>query len=344
MSKLLRRATQRGNLVLALGDFNMLPLSLPHRIITSHAPVRDVWRVLHPDSSLGPRHHPTEAARGRPVPTASFNLRENGASSDGAYNTWRWSKQRQKRLRAGEACPVDPEMEDPLGKRLDYIFASTGDTSRGHGWVVESASLELTERHPELHVSLSDHFAVRATLKLHHTTSHSIDPPRSLHHSAQTGSGMHSGAYLAPVTPDNGSINSSKGGKTPDDFDVQLLQSHKHQYQGYSGLEPATYDEILATIYPYLARERRQQFWRGIHFYVALFIWIGCLVAVWFVPGHSDTFVLLLFGSLIFVSGVIDGLLALLFYSAEIRVLQEFEWEVRNGKATSTGDMASLIG
>ena len=37
MSKLLRAATERGHLVLALGDFNMTPLSLEHQIITARA-------------------------------------------------------------------------------------------------------------------------------------------------------------------------------------------------------------------------------------------------------------------------------------------------------------------
>ncbi|KAJ2966174.1 hypothetical protein NQ176_g10271 [Zarea fungicola] len=46
LAKLLRAASQRGNLVLAMGDFNMLPLSFAHRLITSHSPVRDPRRSL----------------------------------------------------------------------------------------------------------------------------------------------------------------------------------------------------------------------------------------------------------------------------------------------------------
>ena len=101
MSKLLRGAAERGHLVVGLGDFNMIPLSLEHRIITAYAPVRDTWRVLHPDSSVGPADHPAEKARRRPIPTAEFNILENGAASDGPYNTWRWSKQQQKLLGPG---------------------------------------------------------------------------------------------------------------------------------------------------------------------------------------------------------------------------------------------------
>jgi sphingomyelin phosphodiesterase 2 len=49
----MRGAAEKGHLVIGLGDFNMVPLSLAHRLISTHAPVRDVWRLLHPDSSVG---------------------------------------------------------------------------------------------------------------------------------------------------------------------------------------------------------------------------------------------------------------------------------------------------
>lgn len=114
MAKLLRGAAERGHLVVALGDFNMLPLSLQHRIITAHSPVRDVWRVLHPESSVGPADHPAEQARRRPIPTAEFNITENGAASDGPYNTWRWTKQQQKLLGPGK--PEVTVAPDTIGK------------------------------------------------------------------------------------------------------------------------------------------------------------------------------------------------------------------------------------
>lgn len=108
MAKLLRGAAERGHLVLAVGDFNMIPMSPEHQLITALAPVRDVWRVLHPDSSVGPSHHPAEQARHRPVPTAEFNIQENGAASDGPYNTWRWTKAKQKLLGVGKPPVIVP--------------------------------------------------------------------------------------------------------------------------------------------------------------------------------------------------------------------------------------------
>lgn len=131
MAKLLRAAAERGHLVVGLGDFNMLPMSLEHRLITGLAPVRDVWRVLHPDSSLGPANHPAEKARRRPVPTAEFNIRENGASSDGPYNTWRWTKAQQKLLGPGKPpVTVPPDTIGAKNTILPSRPASVADTPR----------------------------------------------------------------------------------------------------------------------------------------------------------------------------------------------------------------------
>lgn len=168
----MRGAAEKGHLVIGLGDFNMVPLSLAHQLIEAHAPVRDVWRVLHPESSLGPTDHPQEKARKRPTPTSRFNLEENGATCDSALNTWRWSKQLQKRLRKGEDIQVSLETPDPGAKRLDYIFFGNGINTPTL-WHVQSARVGMTERHPSLGCSLSDHFSVEATL----SRSPLLNPP-----------------------------------------------------------------------------------------------------------------------------------------------------------------------
>ncbi|KYK55566.1 hypothetical protein DCS_07529 [Drechmeria coniospora] len=288
VAKLLRAASQRGHLVLALGDFNMYPRSLPHRIITARSPVRDVWRVLHPESSIGPADFPAEKARARPVPSAARNLEENGASSDGLYNTWRWTKKQQKQLLAGKDRLVDPDAEDVNGKRLDYIFASTAAESN-RGWVVDSAAVVMTERHPDLRVSLSDHFGVLATLRHH-------------------------------------AISSTDADKAAD---AQLNGPPNHDHHP---LCVSDYDEILAMTHRYAARERSERRWRAIRFYAALVLWIACLVAVWWSPRHFVSFILVLLASLGLAAGVVEGLLALLFFSSEIRKLKEFEWEVQNAR------------
>ncbi|RFU76210.1 hypothetical protein TARUN_6032 [Trichoderma arundinaceum] len=307
ISKLLHAASLTGRLVVALGDFNMTPRSLPHRIITARSPLRDTWRVLHPDSSLGTADDPVEKARGLPMPTAEFNIKFNGSTSDGLYNTWRWTKSAQKKLKT-EPCPVDPDSPDPRGKRLDYVFATTGSMqphvaspgAQPRGWVVHSASVEMTQRHPELNVSLSDHFAALATLRLHE---------------------------ISPSSP------------VPE-LDAQLLPKQGVDPESAS-LTLADYDEILAMTHEYMAREVSQRYWRGIHFYVSVIVWIGCLVAVWFSPRNFVAFILMLVASLGLATGVVDGLLALLFFWSEIRALKEFEWEIRTARSLASSNQAT---
>jgi sphingomyelin phosphodiesterase 2 len=166
----MRGAAERGHLVIGLGDFNMIPLSLAHQIIETHSPVRDVWRILHPESSIGSRRDEVETRRGLPMPTAKFNITENGATCDSELNSWRWSKAHQRRLAKGENVQIDPGVEDPNAKRLDYIFFSGRQYQNGDNgettaeWELEDVNVGMTMRHPTLHCSLSDHFSVEATL------------------------------------------------------------------------------------------------------------------------------------------------------------------------------------
>ncbi|KAL2165504.1 hypothetical protein VTH06DRAFT_804 [Thermothelomyces fergusii] len=338
MAKLLRGAAERGHLVLAMGDFNMVPMSPEYQLITALAPVRDVWRVLHPDSSLGPAHHPAEKARRRPIPTAEFNILENGATSDGPYNTWRWTKAQQKRLGPGkDPVTVPPDTPDPLGKRLDYIFASSGDAlALGGTWKVKRASVGMMMRHPELGCSLSDHFAVEATLAFHPSPSPlppPPPPPPPLSESSSDDSISSSSESTPSATARAGADHH--------------LHHHQQQYHYHhppspspspfpsvSALPPAAYDAILSLVASYTARERAQRAWRARHFLAWLLAAAGCLVGEWFVPPGRGyvAFVLALVAALGLVAGTLDGLLALLFFGSELKALREFEWEVRNAR------------
>lgn len=169
IAKLMRSAAERGDIVIGLGDFNMLPSSFAHKLIVSHAPVQDVWRTLHPDSSLAAAINPIEKERGKPVPTAEFNLLENGVTCDSCVNTWRWTKEQKHRAekRGEDVLSVDRKAEDPRGKRLDYIFVGDGSspsTSDGPRWALQEAGISMTQPHPKLGCSLSDHFAVEAVI------------------------------------------------------------------------------------------------------------------------------------------------------------------------------------
>lgn len=171
IAKLMRGAAERGHLVIALGDFNMTPLSFAHQLITTHAPVQDVWRVIHPDSSLGAFSNALERKRGREIPTARFNITENGATCDSVLNTWRWSKQYQKRLFNGEKILIEEQSPDLKAKRLDYIFIGNGSNPTEPTWEVQNVQVGMTERHPTIGCSLSDHFSVEATISRHTTPS-----------------------------------------------------------------------------------------------------------------------------------------------------------------------------
>ncbi|KAH8844809.1 hypothetical protein MCOR27_008803 [Pyricularia oryzae] len=202
-AKLLRSASERGHLVVGLGDLNAPPFSLPHRLVTAQAPVRDAWRVLY-HSHLDDEAPEDPNRHRRQPPTADFNLRQNGVTSDSVFNTWRWDSKRQKRLgppmggkvitrkasrhlslvevsdlrpeqplrtaRWQEDNGVPSDAPDPKGKRIDYVFAGTGDPALiGGVWTVRNAKVGMVERHSELGCSLSDHFSVEVTLKFHPT-------------------------------------------------------------------------------------------------------------------------------------------------------------------------------
>lgn len=192
IAKLMRGAAERGHLVIGLGDFNMLPLSLAHEIITTLSSVQDAWRIHHPDSSLGAAIDPVEAKRGQQVPTAIFNILENGITCDSVLNTWRWTKAQQKRLFRGYKILLDGKTMDPRGKRLDYIFVGNGVRFQGHPhyppWQVQSIEVGMIDRHPFQYFSLSDHFSIQATIcrSVAESTSYPSSPTSPIHLSPET--------------------------------------------------------------------------------------------------------------------------------------------------------------
>jgi sphingomyelin phosphodiesterase 2 len=192
----MRSAYAKGHIVLAMGDFNMIPLSLAHQIVEKHGRVSDIWRIKHPDSSIGAAVDDIERTRERPIPSVGFNLTENGATCDSKLNTWRWSPEQQKRLRQGEKIMVDEREDDPRAKRLDYVFLgdALGEIA------VKDTNVGMTMMHPTLKCSLSDHFSVEATLE---TTSCGTyaNQPSQLYSSLASGS-LDSPEYLPLETYD----------------------------------------------------------------------------------------------------------------------------------------------
>lgn len=296
----------------------MIPLSLAHRLISTHAPVRDAWLLLHPDSSLGSAEDPVEKVRRRPIPTAHFNINENGATCDSVLNTWRWNKGQQKLLGPNKTpIEIPGDRIDPRAKRLDYIFANTTfdltNPEKG-GWVIKTAKVGMLSRHPDLQCSLSDHFSVETTL--FHSKAVEAEASKEDEESA-----LQNGAFLSsPTSSEFRSINEQFKYSPPEYLPIQ------------------TYDEILAMITKYRARESKQRRYRLCHFLGWLLIAIGCLIAIWWSPKNYVSFILMFLSTFGLAGGVIDGLIGGLFVGSELRALKEFEWEISNARAAATGE------
>lgn len=299
IAKLMRGAAERGHLVLGLGDFNMVPLSFAHQLITGYASVQDAWRVLHPESSVGPANDHLERNRGREIPTAGYNLSENGATCDGVLNTWRWSKEQQKKQYRGENNIVDDATQDPRAKRLDYIFFGHSNylqSPKMKKWQIQDIKVGMIERHPSIGCSLSDHFSVEATIS--RGSNPAVIPP-------STDQGGHGVTTIRHVDVDSLSIS--------------------------------TYDTILSMIEGYTRRERHQRHFRLTNFGVSVVVAVGCFTAIWWSPRPFVAFLLILLSTLGFGAGILDGLIGGLFIGSELRALKEFEWEIRNAKDMTEG-------
>ena len=318
IAKLMRAALDRGSLVLGLGDFNMVPLSFAHVLIESRGKVRDVWRVLKPVSSVGASIDAAEKERRRKMkekecPTAQESLEEHGHTCDSVLNTWRWNKAHQKKLAKGTDRKIEAGEQDPRAKRLDYIFFGGLEA----GWRVSDLRVSLTERHPKLLCSLSDHFAVEATLVPSHRA-------RAVSRTVEVSAPLQS--------PDARRASADIVEMEDQDF-KSVMSSQSTEFH----LEPQFHEDILAMIHTYTLRERKQRRYRLMHFVGSAFVSIGCFVAVWWSPANYVSFILLLVSTFGIMAGTIDGLIGGLFVGSELRALAEFEWEVRNAAAHAGG-------
>ena len=318
IAKLMRAATERGSLVLGLGDFNMIPLSFAHVLIESKGGVKDVWRVLKPGSSIGASIDAAEKERRKKVgerefPTVHESVEDHGHTCDSVLNTWRWNKAHQESLAKGLDRKIEPSEKDPRAKRLDYVFFGGLDS----GWKISQVSVSLAERHPQLLCSLSDHFAVEATIA-----------PSSIP-SAITKTVEVAGTLRSPEVRKASADIVDMGAK---DF-KSVMSAQSTEFH----LEPRFYEDILAMIHTYTLRERKQRRYRLIHFVGSAGVSIGCFVAIWWSPANYVSFILLLVSTFGIMAGTVDGLIGGLFVGSELRALAEFEWEVRNALQLAGG-------
>lgn len=317
IAKLMKNAHERGSLVFGLGDFNMVPLSFAHVLIESRGAVRDVWRMIKPDSSVGASLDPPERERrakvgSKATPDVEESIHHHGHTCDSVLNTWRWNKAHREALDKGKDREIELSDPDPRSKRLDYIFFSGLES----GWRVSDVAVTLTERHPSIRCSLSDHFAVQAIVT----------------RSART-----------PIIPDtvdvHGPLHGTDGDATKEivDMNKEGLENALSEVPTTFRIESSFYEQILTMIDKYTLRERRQRRYRLTHFVAAATVSIGTFVAIWWSPRNYVSFILLILSTFGIMAGTVDGLIGGLFVGSELRALAEFEWEVRNAWQLSGG-------
>ncbi|KAF9024148.1 inositol phosphophingolipids phospholipase C [Hymenopellis radicata] len=145
-AKLTRQAAELGRYVIAAGDFNSVPTTLPMTIIRDHASLSDSWTVTHPNSSLSPSSA---------IPPPHETIKSFGVTADSPINSYSAGK------------PLDPYARKFWGKRLDYVFyrqpVRHTDAPRLH--CVE-CRVVLTEKVPGATFSFSDHFGLESILQI----------------------------------------------------------------------------------------------------------------------------------------------------------------------------------
>ncbi|KAI0275287.1 Endonuclease/exonuclease/phosphatase [Gloeopeniophorella convolvens] len=151
-AKLAKQAAELGRYVIAAGDFNSIPTTLPMTVIRDHASLFDAWAATHtpPSPSLATSTQilaPTEA------------IDNYGITADSPLNTYSAGKHLDVHARAAQ------------GKRLDYILfrdpaPPLAPAAPLPTLTATDARVLLTDPIPGLPFSYSDHFGVSATLKI----------------------------------------------------------------------------------------------------------------------------------------------------------------------------------
>ncbi|KAI0066382.1 inositol phosphophingolipids phospholipase C [Artomyces pyxidatus] len=156
-AKLVKQSAELGRFVIAAGDFNSIPTTLPMTVIRDHACLRDAWAETHAPP-------PPAIATPDPSLTPADAIRLHGITADSPLNSYSAGKIRDVYTRAA------------YGKRLDYVlfrnpaphpFAPTF-TPKLPTLVCSDARVMLTEAVPGKPFSHSDHFGLEATLVIKH--------------------------------------------------------------------------------------------------------------------------------------------------------------------------------
>ncbi|CAE6502874.1 unnamed protein product [Rhizoctonia solani] len=152
-AQLIRRAAELGRYVIVAGDFNAVDGSAPLEFIRAHAKVQDAWWATHNLSSPAvPIVFPIP--KDGAATSALAAIHEHGVTADSPLNSWSAGK------------PLDAVARRHLGKRLDYVLYRGPDARAQYELVAGDAKVVMTERMPDLGVSLSDHFGVEVVLEI----------------------------------------------------------------------------------------------------------------------------------------------------------------------------------
>ncbi|KAI0652406.1 Endonuclease/exonuclease/phosphatase [Trametes meyenii] len=148
-AKLARQSAELGRYVIAAGDFNSVPPSLPMSIIRDHAGLTDAWVTTHPNA-------PDPSPSSPPTPLDAIRI--HGVTADSPLNSYSAGK------------PLEPLARKFQGKRLDYVFyrppASHPADPRKPVLRPIGTRVVLTERVPGYDFSFSDHFGLEATFTI----------------------------------------------------------------------------------------------------------------------------------------------------------------------------------
>ncbi|KAG6919027.1 hypothetical protein DXG01_009737 [Tephrocybe rancida] len=150
-AKLTRQAAEVGRYVIALGDFNSIPTTLPITVIKEHAALEDSWLVTHPTGNSSGHisaSTPLEA------------IRMFGVTADSPMNSYSAGK------------PLDPHARKFWGKRLDYVFyrqPHRRNVSPEATFPVLKAidcNVVMLDKVPGFDFSFSDHFGLESTFEI----------------------------------------------------------------------------------------------------------------------------------------------------------------------------------
>ncbi|KAI0032145.1 inositol phosphophingolipids phospholipase C [Vararia minispora EC-137] len=167
-AKLAKQSAEIGRYVIAAGDFNSIPVTLPMTVIRDHAGLNDAWESVHPspDPATSPSIDPKDA------------IAVYGVTADSPLNSYSAGK------------PLDSYARFAQGKRLDYILFRDPPHSRSGvaqpTLMCLHARVVLTDLVPGCGFSYSDHFGLEATLSIQHPEAKDHTPLADLAPEATT--------------------------------------------------------------------------------------------------------------------------------------------------------------